>query len=195
MLRTLFSTIRGRVIAIFILCFGFAGILTGIYSWQVLNLKKKLLLMEEFHGLFEDILEVRRYEKNFMYFREISSLQEISHYLERTSKKADRLALKIITIVGEEGFKQFEENLLRYKTSIEACIKKCGEPDIVELRAMGTSMVDFAQKLLQEKRKRITWILHGYNHPLRLEVEFSVPSWLFGVLCGFEIWYLKSTRN
>ena len=159
MFKGFFSTIRGRIIAIFILCLGFAGILTAVYSWQVLDLKKKLLLMEEFHGLFEDILEVRRYEKNFMYFREASSLEEISLYLDRTIRKSNRLAPKIITIVGEKRFKEFEANLLKYKTSIEACLTKCGEPDIVELRAIGTSMVDFAQKLLVEKRKRIDKVL------------------------------------
>ncbi|HDM09423.1 MAG TPA: sensor histidine kinase [Desulfobacteraceae bacterium] len=159
MFKGQFSTIRGKIIVIFIGCIGFAGILTGVYSWQVLNLKKKLLLMEQFHGLFEDILEVRRYEKNFMYFREISSLKEISLYLDQTSRKAERLAPKITAIVGERGYKKFQADLLRYRTAIEACIRKCGEPDLVELRGIGTSMVDFTQKLLQEKRKRINEML------------------------------------
>ena len=159
MFKGQFSTIRGKIIVIFVACIAFAGIVTGVYSWQVLNLKEKLLLMEQFHGLFEDILEVRRYEKNFMYFREISSLREISLYLDQTSKKAERLAPKITAIVGESGYKKFQADLLRYRTAIEACIRKCGEPDLVELRAIGTSMVDFTQKLLQEKRKRINEML------------------------------------
>ncbi|MBW2026235.1 MAG: HAMP domain-containing protein [Deltaproteobacteria bacterium] len=153
------STIRGRIIAIFLICLGFAGALTSVYSWEVLNLKKKLLLMEQFHGLFEDILEVRRYEKNFMYFKEINSLKEISLYLDRTIGKAGPLAPKIIDIVGEKDFKQFQAHLLRYKTEIEGCIEKSDQLDIVELRAIGTSLVDFAQKLLQEKRKRINRVL------------------------------------
>ncbi len=153
------STMRGRIIAMFILCLGFTGILTGIYSWQVMDLKKKLVLMEQFHDLFEDILEVRRYEKNFMYFREVRSLKEISLYLDRAAEKVSKLSDNIIAIVGKKDFKDFETNLLRYKTSIESCIKKCSEPDILELRAIGTSLVDFTQRLLQEKRKRIDKVL------------------------------------
>jgi signal transduction histidine kinase len=159
MLERIVGTIRERIIIIFILCVGFTGLLTGIYSWQVLNLKKKLLLMEEFHALFEDTLEVRRYEKNFMYFREASSLKEISAYLDKAQQKANKLSPNIISVIGAEKFRLFETNLLRYKTMIETCFKKCGELDIIELRALGTSMVDFAQTLLQEKRRRINQVL------------------------------------
>ncbi len=155
-----FSTIRERIIAIFIMCVVFTGIMTGLYSWQVLGLKKKLLLLEEFHKLFEDVLEIRRYEKNFMYFREASSLQEIRVYLEKARKEVTRLAPDIIKIIGLTRFKLFDKDLLRYKDSIKRCLNNCAKSDVSDLRTIGASMVDFSQKLLQEKRRRIEKVLH-----------------------------------
>ncbi len=153
-------TIKGKIIAVFVLCIIFVGVLTVTYSWEVFVLKKKLIVMEEFHDLFENILEIRRYEKNFMYYEEASSLKEIAAYLDRTQEEADRLSKNIIKVIGIAKFHEFETNLLRYKTMIETCLNKCGQVDKVEVRTLGTSMVDFAQTLLELKRKRISRVLH-----------------------------------
>lgn len=151
----IFTTIKGRIIAIFILCLGFTGLLTAIYSWQVLNLKKKLVIMEQFHEFFENILEIKRHEKNFMFFKEERSLKEIYSYLERTQSQANRLSQNIIPIIGKDKFYKFEANLLQYRTHIENCLKKRGMPNIADIRTLGTLMVDFAQNLLKLKRDRI----------------------------------------
>jgi len=148
-------TIKGRVIIVFILCIIFVGVLTAVYSWEVLTLKKRLVAIEAFHDLFDNILELRRYEKNFMYFRESSSLKEIVDYLDKTQEGITRLSQTIITVAGQDEFQQFEENLLRYKNLIEASINKGDKIDIAGIRYLGCSMVNFAKKLLKRKRKRI----------------------------------------
>lgn len=159
MLNKITGTIKGKIIAIFILCFGFTGLLTIHYSFKILSLKKKLVLMDEYHELFEDILEVRRYEKNFMYFKEKSSLKEIMFYLDKTKRRVNKLHENIINIAGIEPFKAFMHNLKDYMKSIDRCLKENYEPDILKLRSLGTSMVDFTQNLITQKRARINKML------------------------------------
>ena len=149
------GTIRGKIITTFILCIAFTGLLTILYSFQIFNLKKKLILMDEFHDLFEDILEIRRYEKNYMYFKEKSSLMDMRAYLDKAKERTDKLSHNIIQITGLEEFQKFQTNLQHYRDCIDRCLRGEGEPDIIDIRATGASMVDFTKHIIEKKRIRI----------------------------------------
>ena len=71
------KTIRGRIIVFFILCLAFAGVLAVLYYQNVYSLRQKIYAIERFDDLLNDVLELRRYEKNFLFYkarREVTKL-------------------------------------------------------------------------------------------------------------------------
>ena len=55
----------------------------GMYWWNIVAFRERLIIMDEFHDVVSDILETRRYEKNFMFYPEPGSLGEALVYLDR----------------------------------------------------------------------------------------------------------------
>ncbi len=153
------NSIRGRIIIIFISSGLFVSILTGSYTYDLLTLKKKLVVMEDFHVLLDNILELRRYEKNYVYFNELESLKKIDSYLAKIQKEVTRVRKEIEKVISQQKLKEFEVNLLKYKTAIETKLEKGKEINLSEIRSRGSAMVDFAQGLLELKRKQIQKIL------------------------------------
>ena len=61
------NTIRGKIVAFFTLCLTVAAV-----SWRLLyyqdawSLRQKIYAIERFDDLLNDVLELRRYEKNIV---------------------------------------------------------------------------------------------------------------------------------
>jgi len=62
------STIRGRIIVTFCAFLVFVAALTIFYWWSVGSIRERLLVIEKFEDLLNNILEARRYEKNFFFY-------------------------------------------------------------------------------------------------------------------------------
>ncbi|MEJ2587912.1 MAG: ATP-binding protein [Deltaproteobacteria bacterium] len=153
------KTIRGKIISFFVLCLAFAALLTFLYYQSAFSLRRKLYAIEQFDDLLNDVLELRRYEKNFLFYRDTSSLKEELVYLERVEK--DYLLLKedIAGIMGSEESEEFAENLTRYRQILHDNIGAQSTLPASEaekkFRTEGKYLVDFAQNLIQKKRARI----------------------------------------
>ena len=130
-----------------------------VIYFEVAKLNRHLLNLELAEDLYNTILEVRRYEKNFLlyhdsesvaanrlYFQEAQTLfTEISKHLKRSllGSEVDRLD-KTLNKYGE--FEKFykESSTLTVNESIEAV-----------LRTAGKNMVDAANALLKMQRRRV----------------------------------------
>ena len=74
------KTIRTKIAVFFALCLVFVGVLTGLYYQNTMSLRKKLVIIQNFDDLLKNILELRRYEKNFTYYHDPTSLDESVFY-------------------------------------------------------------------------------------------------------------------
>lgn len=121
--------------------------------------------MERFDDLMNDILELRRFEKNFIYTRDVESLNQSIYYLFRVEDASKRLSAKIDDVVGQGGYDAFRKDLLSYKGFLgkNADASKRGERkiDVIGIREKGKDLVDFAQNLISLKRQRIQKALSG----------------------------------
>ena len=81
------KTIRGKITVFYIVCLGFIGIITILYYTNIHTLETKLQIVQRFDDLLEDILEIRRYEKNVTYYRDTESLNEIVFYIFKVEEK------------------------------------------------------------------------------------------------------------
>jgi two-component system, NtrC family, sensor kinase len=169
-------TIRGRIIAIFIVCLTFICALSVFYWWSVVSIREKLHTSEQFEDLFNNILEVRRYEKNFLFFRDYDSLQENLLYLHKVDGLAQQLTQDITRVFGDKAFDYFVQSIKSYQLLMDTFQNQKDlmptEVQGEELRRQGKAIVDFTNDLLMYKRKRINDAL---------TVTLSLPFGFFGV--------------
>ena len=153
------NTIRRRIVAVFVTCLAFVVILTGFYYWNLFSIERRLAIAENFEDLFNDILEIRRYEKNFLFYKDRDSLNQNISYINETKEITAKLAVDIAKVIGEEELQRFGSNLDSYKGMMAANQERTeGEASQIEvekIRATGKELVDFSQNLLRIKRGRI----------------------------------------
>ncbi len=154
------NTIKSRIIVFFILCLIFFSVLTFLYYDNIFVLENKVLITEKFHEILDNILELRRYEKNYVYYRDGEDRYEIVSYLYRTEDALKRSANEIRPAIGENELGKFRNNLADYKAALEETMAFMGEnggeqiyPEV--LRSRGKVLVDSAQELINLNRSRI----------------------------------------
>lgn len=118
-----------------------------------------MALIEKFDDFRESILEMRRYEKNFIYFKDAGSLNETVFYFFRIEDFSRDLAKDVVRVVGADKFSEFQNDLTDYKSILDQSMKrvKSGktELNVERIRTKGKKMVDFANELIIAKRQRI----------------------------------------
>ncbi len=153
------KTIRGKIISFSILCLAVASAVTALFYQNAFSLRRKIYAIEHFDDLLNDVLELRRYEKNFIFYRDTSSLKEGTVYLSRIDNDFEILRDDITGIVGAAECRAFSNDLTSYKRSLEDLINmkdvNGSQPQEEALRIEGKSLVDFAQRLIRIKRLRI----------------------------------------
>lgn len=153
------KTIRGKISAFLFACLALIGALTTLYFWNLLSLENKIVTIRDLDHFLEDILEMRRYEKNFTYYRDVSSLHESVYYLFRIEDACDRLREKIRRVAGEQAFRKFRDDLTEYKRILHKNMtiakEASGKIDVEGFRSRGKVLVDFAQNLIIKKRGHI----------------------------------------
>lgn len=158
-------TIRKRLIFITVLFFGFGALMVPNYSWQIFSLEKKLQALENFHNLYDDVLELRRHEKNFLFGVGDENISIIFHYLDNIQVDVALLADDILEVTERKEFHDLLASLRQYneifkKYSYSAKI----DHDVI--RTHGKAMVDFTRNLLTRKQAAIyqdlRWIHYSF---------------------------------
>ncbi len=147
-------SIKGRIFLLFAVTFLSIVALTAANFWNLDKLKTRLLLGERYDDLLNDILEVRRYEKNFLYFGDARSLTESRDYLGRIDLLVDGLAEDLAVVAGPAALERFRTDLARYESRVRI-LADGGQAGPEELRALGKSLLDAADGFLKTKRERI----------------------------------------
>lgn len=181
------KTIRGKISILFALCLVFVGVLTAVYYNEIFGLQEKLFIIEEFDDLRDDILEMRRYEKNYIYYEDIGSLQESIFYLVKVEDRSEKLADIIKRVVGQQDFQKFRDDLLGYRRIIEGRMAMgkaaAGQIPLERIRARGKALIGFAQRLTLAKRQRIQRAL---SRTLIIPLAF-LGSFLLVVIVAFLV--------
>ena len=157
-------TIRGKIITVFAIFLTCVGALTIFDWWSIETIEQKVTVSEFFEDMFNNILEARRYEKNFLFYHDRRSLDENLVYINKAIDISTNMNKDIERVVGKE-YHRFQLDLNEYKSMIEAFVSR--QDSIVTekqdelIRLKGKAIGDFAEKLLSLKRKRIHLALDG----------------------------------
>ncbi len=152
-------TLRRRLLFLFSAVIGFFCILALSYILCTFALKNDLVTLEDFYTLFNNVLEVRRYEKNLLFNVGLDNYEHLLYYLQAVELNANQLNHKIIFIEGKEKVDLFFRDLNNYSFLIKKGYKS-GKYNREAIRKIGQRLVDFSKDLLNKKRIQIHKTLH-----------------------------------
>jgi len=173
------KTIKSKVTVLLIVCLVFIGVLHVLYYHYIFSLQGKIELIQKFDDFRDNILEMRRYEKNFIYFKDIESLNKTIFYLFKIEDFSRELSKDVQRVIGDDKFMEFQGDLKAYKTILDEDMNRVktdkGELNVEMIRTKGKKMVDFANELIMTKRQRIQKDIHRIMIiPLIFIVSFIV---------------------
>jgi len=148
------GSIKGKIFTIFSVAFLSIAALTALNLWNFATLKEQLLLSERYDDLLNNILEVRRFEKNFLIYGDPRSMQESIDYLDRIDSLVADLSTDLTLLTSKQSLENFQNNLKEYRLmaaglSIDAKIS----PE--SMRTIGKTLTNDADHFRETKRKRI----------------------------------------
>lgn len=158
------------------------------YNLQMIALKQQFA--EKADDLVEIILEIRRYEKNYLLYHSPADLQENLHQIAKgleTLKQfeSEGKALKISTYLT-----QLEKELRAYQVLMQQFAETSGpvrNDQEEQMRELGKKLVELSRRLVIFERQRILEIIDG------LKVKLAVGTIIF-LFCGFFLAFIVSRK-
>jgi len=142
------NTIKGKIFIVFVVTFVSVCALMVINLVGLSTVKERLLLSERYDDLLNNFLEVRRYEKNFLFSHDATAQEDIVIYLGRADDLITELAEDIAHISDQETLDGFRQTLAAYRDSV-------GGANEATIRAQGKKLLNTAENLRRIKRARI----------------------------------------
>ena len=155
-LRRLFTSIKGQIFIVFTVTFLSVLALTVLHMWSVSTVKARLLLGVQYYALLNNILEMRRCEKNYLFYNDANSLEEGASYLKNIERMVTELAPDVVMVTDRKTLDAFKDALTAYEKAMTGFSPESGAPiDREEIRQRGKTLTDFADHLLEVKQGRI----------------------------------------
>ncbi len=188
--------IRQRIIQAFLFCVLAILIFAGLSFQAHREMGRRLRLVERADDLVNNILETRRFEKNFFLYREPASLKEARSYLQRVDAICCGTQESVLQLKTGPQAELFHQTLARYRdtfTQIENLLQKSSpgyDPPALasleeNLRNLGQQLLVMAESWAKEERAVID---HLFLRALYLFV-FSI--FLFVILGVAVAWYIS----
>jgi signal transduction histidine kinase len=172
--------------------------LLGVISYQyLLQIEEALALAEVVDDLNGDILEIRRYEKNYLLYMASEDYAETLRYCDRALAIIDRIenprgGLGNSDRQGRETLLKLRQDLISYKETFAGLSRVGTATDMVQasaldphLRAQGKELVDLVHQFVATQRARILGIVVTLKHQLVLAIGAFMGvavffSWMVG---------------
>ncbi|MEO5346671.1 MAG: HAMP domain-containing histidine kinase [Magnetococcus sp. YQC-9] len=123
-----------------------------LFELRLLSLR--LFTGEQFEKLLNDVLEMRRFEKNFLLYQQIGDQEQLLHYVERVRLDLERAASLGVVAKPElrdaSGWLDEYEQLTRPLTSNGSISPEWDES---RLRSLGKSLVTLADSQAESERQ------------------------------------------
>ena len=160
--------IRQKIVLTFALSLAaFYGIDGGAYS-NLVRIGRKAQLVEIAYRLQNTILEVRRYEKNYLLYGLDEDYQQTLFYLEEGKKIFDKIEPEIQDLEGMGRIKELQQDMSHYGELLQDVVRcrQAGNADLHDresaemgLRQAGKGLVDLSLQLTRFEHNRIIEII------------------------------------
>ncbi|MEW5774177.1 MAG: ATP-binding protein [Thermodesulfobacteriota bacterium] len=165
--RAFALNIRQKIILGIVVSLLGMGLLGSISYRLLVQIEETLRLAEVVDDLNNDILEVRRYEKNFLLYANPDDARETLAYVQ----KALDLVERIEPGQGQEAFARLRAELVTYRENFATLAPVPGRPkEGSALRELGKDLVATAQNIVLTQRERILHIVATLKGQLLLSI-------------------------
>lgn len=161
--------IRQKITVGMAICVLFVGV-TGTISYRHLyKIERKQHIVEIADDLSNIILEIRRYEKNYLLYGADEDLKENREYIHKGMRTAEKIAPELMHLKGSSEIERLYKKFVAYSRLMDemavemahkeksADLKKIEE----QLREEGKQLVDFSQQLVVFERDQILKIINS----------------------------------
>ncbi len=155
------KSIRAKLFFLFTVSLLSVLVLSAFHVWSLTSLRERFLISERAEDMLNDILEVRRFEKNYLLYHDAGSLREGLGYLEKAETLARSMDEDASMVLGADVFEAFIRNMTAYRQTLET-LSPAAVPDKAEaerVRLLGKNITSFANALLTAKRERIRTVI------------------------------------
>ena len=156
------------------------GLLGSISYYHLVQIDEALRLAEVVDDLNNHILEVRRYEKNYLLYANPEDARETQDYIAKALDLIDRIQPDS----GQAAFARLHEELVKYRENFKVLDPAPAHKEGSALRELGKDLVATAQDIVLTQRERI---LHSVS-TLKAQLLLSICS-LLG-LAGLVAWFV-----
>ena len=102
----------------------FLAALLGLFAYNELRtIGRGLALVEVADDITNNVLEVRRYEKNFLLYRDQGNLRELTDYLALLKQNIANIQQEIVSEIGGDHYEFIKRSLAEYEGLVAALAK------------------------------------------------------------------------
>jgi two-component system, NtrC family, sensor kinase len=182
-------TLRSQIMMAFVVCFAFMAVLIVLNYNNFSRLSRAMQFFELAEGLNSNILEMRRYEKNYFLYRQDLNYEENVTYTNQLALTLQREKDTLVEAIGQENFNLFGKYVQEYAALMSRLHQaSCDPGGCVELQALirgiGQNLLTLADQLVTVERRTINSLLQQMI-PLPL-----ISLLLLVVLLGFVIYFI-----
>jgi signal transduction histidine kinase len=173
----------------FVVCFAFMAAIIVLNYSNFSRLSRSMQFFELAEGLNSNILEMRRYEKNYFLYSQNFSYEENVTYTNQLALTLQREKDILVQAIGRKNFDLFGKYVQEYTEMMSKLHQTPCAPDgCAELQALirgvGQNLLTLADQLVSVERRTIHGLLQQMI-PLPL-----ISLLLLVVLLGFVIFYI-----
>jgi len=188
-MRYLPRTLRSQIMMSFVVCFAFMAAIIVLNYSNFSRLSRSMQFFELAEGLNSNILEMRRYEKNYFLYSQNFSYEENVTYTNQLALTLQREKDILVQAIGRKNFDLFGKYVQEYTEMMSKLHQTPCAPDgCAELQALirgvGQNLLTLADQLVSVERRTIHGLLQQMI-PLPL-----ISLLLLVVLLGFVIFYI-----
>lgn len=130
---------------------------------ELLTISSRLNLVEISEDITHNLSEVRRYEKNYLLYKEKGDLQEFKQYLDTLRVSVKNFKTEIVKSMGRENYEIIKNGIIEYKILFDKLIKN------VELQREKVSV-----EKMRAKAREIEMLLAKLRKKERIEIDATM---------------------
>jgi two-component system NtrC family sensor kinase len=187
----LYLNIRQKVMVGLTACVLAIGFIGGFSYHYLAAIEFKQQVVQIADDLREIVLEIRRYEKNYLLYGSQEDLKENRSYTNRALKVLAEIVPEVQNLKVASQMDTFKQELLSYRDLMDQ-LAQAGKPSPAErrnleeqIRGLGKSLVDLSVQLVSFERRRILEIINT----LKTQLLISLVAFL--AFMGFFIFIVS----
>jgi signal transduction histidine kinase len=128
----------------------------AVVTYETSHMNSTVAALEITEDLYNTILEMRRYEKNFLLYQDRESIEQTILYYERAKEALAGLRREPNPASKDASYQAIGRDLEAYQSTLERLRADPRDPNAAnEIRAIGKNLVDLPESMLRVDRRRV----------------------------------------